>query len=154
MFCIHCGKQNPDGANFCASCGSPISVGRSNTSVASPPVPPRALPLSVKLFGWVYLGLAVAAAGLIDGVGRVSDGDTSLPALQNFSTGLGGALVVVYGIVILSRRLVALGRWWFLAAWCMNILAPIGLFFLALIIWSTLLLRKRHAPLFVVPTTS
>ncbi|MBA2273892.1 MAG: FHA domain-containing protein [Actinobacteria bacterium] len=27
MFCTNCGHRNPDGSNFCASCGSPLAEG-------------------------------------------------------------------------------------------------------------------------------
>jgi len=33
MFCTHCGKQNPEHANFCFSCGTPIV---SVSNIASP----------------------------------------------------------------------------------------------------------------------
>jgi pSer/pThr/pTyr-binding forkhead associated (FHA) protein len=29
MFCTNCGHKNPDGSNFCASCGNPLTEGTS-----------------------------------------------------------------------------------------------------------------------------
>ena len=38
MYCPNCGKQNPDDAKFCESCGAP--TGASETPKAAPPPPP------------------------------------------------------------------------------------------------------------------
>ena len=36
MFCIHCGKELPDQADFCSFCGTKIQQGQNTTFVASP----------------------------------------------------------------------------------------------------------------------
>jgi hypothetical protein len=38
MYCPNCGKQNPDDAKFCESCGAP--TGAAETPKAAPPPPP------------------------------------------------------------------------------------------------------------------
>ncbi|MDW7656534.1 MAG: zinc ribbon domain-containing protein, partial [Bacillota bacterium] len=38
MYCPNCGKQNPDDAKFCESCGAP--TGAVETPKAAPPPPP------------------------------------------------------------------------------------------------------------------
>jgi hypothetical protein len=38
MFCSNCGKENPDNAKFCASCGTPFT-GTPNPQNAAPPQP-------------------------------------------------------------------------------------------------------------------
>lgn len=153
MFCTYCGKQNADSANFCAACGSAISGDRLPTTTAKVSRPFASLPFIVKAFSvaFVVLGLAVAVTGVVLGADRASQSDTSLPALQNFSTALGGILVAVYGMLILRRNPATLGRWWFIATWPMNFLTPFGLFFLALVVTSTLILRNKHAQLFRRP---
>jgi hypothetical protein len=34
MYCTHCGHHNPAGANFCANCGRPLTVGADQTTGA------------------------------------------------------------------------------------------------------------------------
>lgn len=38
VFCSTCGHRNPPGANFCSSCGSPLSEAASDTTVTFHPV--------------------------------------------------------------------------------------------------------------------
>ena len=38
MFCTNCGHRNPDGGNFCSSCGAALPSERSETTVAFVPV--------------------------------------------------------------------------------------------------------------------
>ena len=33
MFCTNCGHKNPDGANFCSSCGAPLAEAGSDTTI-------------------------------------------------------------------------------------------------------------------------
>jgi len=37
MFCNNCGHKNPDGANFCSSCGAPLADATSDTTVTFMP---------------------------------------------------------------------------------------------------------------------
>ncbi len=37
MFCTNCGHKNPDGANFCSSCGAPLTEARSDSTVTFMP---------------------------------------------------------------------------------------------------------------------
>jgi pSer/pThr/pTyr-binding forkhead associated (FHA) protein len=37
MFCNNCGHRNPDGSNFCSSCGAPLGDKRSDTTVTFMP---------------------------------------------------------------------------------------------------------------------
>ena len=48
MFCPNCGKQNPDDAKFCESCGSTLSAAAAPKAepVAPPPQPPIQPPLA------------------------------------------------------------------------------------------------------------
>ncbi len=41
MFCTNCGHRNPDGGNFCSSCGAALPSERSETTVAFVPVDDR-----------------------------------------------------------------------------------------------------------------
>jgi hypothetical protein len=110
----------------------------------------RPLPTLVSAFGFSFLvlGALVAVAGFVFGGSSLYQGDHSVTALQNISSAIGGVIVGVYGLFILKRKRKALGRWWFLAAWAMNFLTPLGLFFLAFIIASTLTLRRKYADYF------
>ncbi len=150
MFCSHCGKKNVDAANFCYACGSSLSAGRPTATVAPPLVPPASLPVVLRTIAvaFLLLGGASAVIGVVMGAERFGRGDTSVPALQNFSTAVGGVVVALYGVLILRRHRLALGRWWFLAAWAMNLLSPIGLFLLVLIIVTTVTIRKKYAGFF------
>ena len=125
------------------------STGVTTRPTASPPV-------VLKVLGvlFVLLGLSTIAMGILQEASLVGTGKTSLQGVQDFFTAFGGVLVAVYGLLILKRRPLALGRWWFLAAWCMNLLAPIGLFFLGLIIASTLILRKKYRQYFGASASS
>ncbi len=118
------------------------------TPAAIPPQP-GSLPGSVKAFGYSYIGLGVMAA--FAGIAGIGSGNANM---RLFFVIVGGVLVVTYGVMILTRSRLALGRWWFLAAWCMNLLSPLGLVSLALIIWSTLVLRWKHAGLFAARAAS
>jgi hypothetical protein len=113
-------------------------------------LPDAPLPVSVKAFSILFLvlGASVAVAGFVSGGTPIFQGDHSLMALQSVSSAFGGALVGIYGLLILKRKRIALGRWWFLAAWAMNFITPLGLFFFVLIVASTLTLRKRYAHYF------
>lgn len=33
MYCTNCGHKNPEGANFCSSCGSPLQEGKEDTTI-------------------------------------------------------------------------------------------------------------------------
>jgi pSer/pThr/pTyr-binding forkhead associated (FHA) protein len=33
MFCTNCGHKNPEGANFCSSCGAPLTEGGSDSTI-------------------------------------------------------------------------------------------------------------------------
>jgi FHA domain/zinc-ribbon domain len=35
MFCTNCGHRNPEGANFCSSCGAPLGAGESSDTTVS-----------------------------------------------------------------------------------------------------------------------
>jgi FHA domain/zinc-ribbon domain len=35
MFCTNCGHRNPEGANFCSSCGAPLAPGESSDTTVS-----------------------------------------------------------------------------------------------------------------------
>jgi FHA domain/zinc-ribbon domain len=35
MFCTNCGHRNPEGANFCSSCGAPLAHGESSDTTVS-----------------------------------------------------------------------------------------------------------------------
>lgn len=123
--------------------GRSVSLGERAATASQP----ESLPGSVQAFAYLHIGLGVVAA--FAGVAGIFSGDTSL--LLNgrlLFVVLGGVLVVAYGVVILTRSRLALGRWWFLAAWFMGLLTPLGLLSLALIVWSTLVLRRKHATLF------
>ena len=37
MFCTNCGHRNPEGSNFCASCGSPLTEASTDTTVTFMP---------------------------------------------------------------------------------------------------------------------
>src|SRR5918997_2813675 len=37
MFCTNCGHRNPEGSNFCASCGSPLTESSTDTTVTFMP---------------------------------------------------------------------------------------------------------------------
>lgn len=150
MFCSQCGKKNVDAANFCYACGAALSAGRPTAAAAPPVVPSASLPVVLRTIAvaFLLLGGASAVIGVATGAERLGGGDTSVPALQNFSTALGGVVVALYGFLILRRHRLALGRWWFLAAWAMNLLSPIGLFFLVLIIVTTVTIRKKYAGVF------
>lgn len=155
MFRSHCGKKNVDAANFCYACGAALSAGRPSAPAAPPAVPLASLPVALRTIAvaFVLLGAASAVIGVATGAERFGRGDTSVSALQNFSTAVGGVLVALYGVLILRRHRLALGRWWFLAAWAMNLLSPIGLFFLVLIIVTTVTIRKKYAGFFgSIPT--
>ena len=148
MFCSHCGKKNADGANFCYACGAALSAGRA--PAAPPVVPSTSLPAVFRTIAvaFVLLGAAIAVISVAAGAEHIGGGDTSLSALQNLSTAVGGVVVALFGVLILRRHRLALGRWWFLAAWAMNLLTPIGMFFLALIIVTNITIRKKYASLF------
>ena len=40
MYCPNCGKQNPDDAKFCESCGAPTGVAEAPKAAPPPPPPP------------------------------------------------------------------------------------------------------------------
>ena len=40
VFCNNCGHRNPEGANFCSSCGSPLEVSGADRTIACSPVDP------------------------------------------------------------------------------------------------------------------
>ena len=46
MFCSKCGKQNPDNAKFCASCGNPIADTPGQQYTPPPPPQPQYAPPS------------------------------------------------------------------------------------------------------------
>ena len=110
----------------------------------------ESLPAAPKAFAGAFmtLGVLVAIAGFGFGVSKIAVGGDGVRALQDISTGIGSAVVALYGLFITKRKRIALGRWWFLAAWAMNLITPIGLFFFALIIASTLTLRKKYPQVF------
>ena len=81
MFCSNCGKENPDNAKFCASCGTPFT-GTPNPQNAPPPQPQytaqpvaaqhtsgmaiASLILSIvgfSLFGIIFGGIALGQIG-------------------------------------------------------------------------------------------
>jgi hypothetical protein len=35
MFCTNCGHRNPEGANFCSSCGAPLAAGESSDTTVT-----------------------------------------------------------------------------------------------------------------------
>jgi hypothetical protein len=35
MFCTNCGHRNPEGANFCSSCGAPLGAGESSDTTVT-----------------------------------------------------------------------------------------------------------------------
>ncbi|MGH2703274.1 MAG: FHA domain-containing protein [Actinomycetota bacterium] len=37
MYCTNCGHKNPEGANFCSSCGSPLKEGKDDTTITFMP---------------------------------------------------------------------------------------------------------------------
>jgi hypothetical protein len=150
VFCTNCGMHNADVAKFCYSCGTALGGSRPVKAVSAPEPKVVPLPSLAKAIGvaFLLLGSATAAMGIVVWFDRVGQGDTSLPAIQNLFTALGGTLVAAYGFLILRRSRLAVGRWWFLAAWPMNLVAPIGLLFLALIVASTLILRTKHWSLY------
>ena len=69
MYCKNCGKNNADGAQFCAGCGAPLQP-RQNGGAPAPGKKHRALP-------WIIVGAAVLVAVaviLIVTLGGGSDG--------------------------------------------------------------------------------
>lgn len=106
MFCSHCGKKNADAANFCYACGAALSAGRPTATVAPPAVPSASLPVVLRTIAvaLLLLGGASAVVGVVTGAERIGGGDTSVPALQNFSTAIGGVVVALYGFLILRRH--------------------------------------------------
>lgn len=89
MYCRRCGKELPDGAVFCPSCGEPQDgrgVQRANyqTSV-----------YDSGSFGWAILGFMIPIVGLILWLAWNSDRPQSAKM-----AGLGALVSVVLGIVI------------------------------------------------------
>ena len=65
MFCSNCGKELPDGANFCDSCGmmlkaDPVHTGESDSGYAPPAAPQNKLPGKN-----VVIGIGIASAAVI-----------------------------------------------------------------------------------------
>jgi hypothetical protein len=104
----------------------------------------------LKVIGVALLVMGAFPAILSTAVGlsRLGEAGAGGSAAQNISTGIGGVLVAAYGISILIRHRLACGRWWFLAAWAMNLLTPIGLFFLLVTASTTIAIRQRYMRFF------
>lgn len=68
MFCIHCGKQIPEGSRFCIHCGTPVGAAPSSQQPSPLPSPAPAKPkFPIAVIACILLGVltAVGIAGMI-----------------------------------------------------------------------------------------
>ena len=107
--------------------------------------PMKSRPSGVDIAG--YLAILVGAASLVTG-GLVGMGTTEDPlqgALVARCVGFGG-LSVAYGLALLKRKKIVLGRGWCVLPILGAGLSPIGLLGVGGVLWFTLRLRKQpHA---------
>ena len=73
MYCTNCGHKNPEGANFCSSCGSPLQEGRDDTTITFMPGELEADPAGLDAMDRRYLStIAVNYGGGPVGVGTAT----------------------------------------------------------------------------------
>ncbi len=86
IYCSRCGKQNPDSASFCESCGAPIKVAIK---------PQNNNPNDSKSFGFAFLGFLFPLIGLILYIVWRKD----MP-LRASSVGKGALIAVIIEIIV------------------------------------------------------
>jgi hypothetical protein len=143
MFCVKCGAENPNHAEFCHKCGSqlysPTNTGTETLAGApqiSPPVPPvRSGYRWAMVYGWLFIvaGVSLVVAGLVN---LLSGQDVTPPAspfgsakpMGIVSSLAQGLLFFGAGLAIVRRKKIAVAL-----VWAVTALSGLGVLFRGLV---------------------
>lgn len=89
MYCRRCGKEMPDGAGFCPSCGEPQNGGARQQSTYQQPAV-----YDSGSFGWAILGFLIPLVGLVLWLAWIDIKPKSAKM-----AGMGALVSVILGIV-------------------------------------------------------
>ena len=91
MFCRRCGKEMPDGATYCPSCGEP----QSGSPTAQQPNYQQSMVYDSGSFGWAILGFLIPIVGLILWLAWMD-----VKPKSGKMAGLGALTAVIFSIVL------------------------------------------------------